>query len=85
MDKLSGMIVGSDYKLLEQIGCGHFGVVYRAINTTKRNEVAVKLEPIREGRDFSMLRNEYTAYKKINMKDLYLLCIGLELKKDITS
>ena len=72
MDKLSGMIVGNDYKLLEQIGSGHFGVVYRAINTTKRNEVAVKLEPIREGRDFSMLRNEYTAYKKINRDERFV-------------
>ena len=64
MDSFLGMIVGDNYKLVEKIGSGHFGVVFRAIHVKKRHEVAVKLEPIREGRDFSMLENEYNVYRK---------------------
>ena len=69
MDPFSGMIVGGDYKLVEKIGSGHFGVVFKAIHVSKAHEVAVKLEPIRKGRNFSMLRNEYNAYQKFSTEE----------------
>ena len=69
MDSLFGMIVGGDYRLVEKIGSGHFGVIYRAIHISKKHEVAVKLELIRPGRNFSMLSNEYNLYKKFNQND----------------
>ena len=69
MDSLFGMVVGVDYKLVEKIGSGHFGVIYRAIHISKKHEVAVKLELIRRGRNFSMLSNEYNLYKKFNQNE----------------
>ena len=63
MDSLFGMIVGGHYELVEKIGSGHFGVIYRAIHISHKHEVAVKLELIRPGINFSMLRNEYNLYK----------------------
>jgi len=66
MDSFSGMIVGGDYRLVDKIGSGHFGIVFRAIHVTKGHYAAVKLEPIRKGRDFSMLKNEYNVYKKFS-------------------
>ena len=66
MDFLFGMIVGGHYKLVEKIGSGHFGVIYRAIHIHKKHEVAIKLELIRHGRNFSMLSNEYNLYNKFN-------------------
>ena len=41
MDSLSGIIVGGHYKLVEKIGSGHFGVIYRAIHIHKKHEVAI--------------------------------------------
>ena len=62
---LCGITVAGSYKLVEQIGTGYFGVVFRATDINNGQDVAVKLEPIRKGRDFSMLRNEYNLYKAI--------------------
>ncbi|EDV22909.1 casein kinase I alpha [Trichoplax adhaerens] len=40
-------VVGGKYKLLQKIGSGSFGEIYKAVNITNGEEVAVKLESIR--------------------------------------
>ena len=38
--------VGKTYKLIEKIGSGTFGEVFRGINEENNMDVAIKLEPV---------------------------------------
>lgn len=55
------LIVGGKYKLVRKIGSGSFGDVYRAINITNGEEVAVKVES--QKARHPQLRKESTLYK----------------------
>lgn len=53
-------IIANKYRLLNQIGEGAFGKVYRGENIRTRELVACKLEP--EALDIKLLKNETKAY-----------------------
>lgn len=54
-------LIANKYKLLEKIGSGSFGTIYKGENIRSREKVAIKVEPIME--DLKLLKNESTIYQ----------------------
>ena len=54
-------MINNKYKLLNKIGEGSFGSIYKAENCRKREEVAIKVEPISNGT--TLLKNESKIYQ----------------------
>jgi casein kinase I family protein HRR25 len=54
--------VGSKFKLTKRLGQGAFGAIYSAINIKSGEEVAVKLETIKDN-DNLQLQYESNLYK----------------------
>jgi len=54
-------IIGNKYKLLEKIGEGSFGSIYKGENIRTKEYVAIKVEPIIN--DLKLLKNESTIYQ----------------------
>jgi serine/threonine protein kinase len=57
---MSGLI-NNKYKILEKIGEGSFGLIYKGENTRTRELVAIKVEPISS--NFKLLKNESKIYQ----------------------
>ena len=54
-------LIGNKYKLLEKIGEGAFGLIYKGENIRTKELVAVKIEPIVH--DLKLLKNESIIYQ----------------------
>jgi len=54
-------IIANKYKLLEKIGEGSFGSIYKGENTRTKELVAIKVEPIEN--NTKLLKNESTIYQ----------------------
>lgn len=54
-------MINNKYKLLNKIGEGSFGSIYKAENYRTREEVAIKVEPISNGT--TLLKNESKIYQ----------------------
>lgn len=57
-------IINKKYTLLEKIGEGSFGCIYRGQNIRTREYVAIKVEPIEN--NTKLLKNESTIYQYLN-------------------
>jgi casein kinase I family protein HRR25 len=57
-------IINKKYTLLEKIGEGSFGAIYRGQNIRTREYVAIKVESI--GNNTKLLKNESTIYQYLN-------------------
>jgi serine/threonine protein kinase len=60
-------LIANKYKLLEKIGAGSFGEIYKGYNVRTNQYVAIKVEPIKN--NTMLLKNESTFYqylKEIN-------------------
>jgi serine/threonine protein kinase len=67
------IIVGNKYFLLEEIGTGAFGKIYKGENCRTKEQVAIKVEPIKN--ETKLLKNESIIYQ-------YLLnCDGIPTVK----
>jgi serine/threonine protein kinase len=63
-------IINNKYLLLEQIGSGSFGILYKGENIRTKELVAIKIEPITPSREFSLLKKEAAIYQRFgNHKD----------------
>jgi len=60
-------IINNKYKILERIGEGAFGSIYKGQNIRTLELVAIKIEPI--GNGTKLLKNESTAYQYLNNID----------------
>jgi serine/threonine protein kinase len=54
-------MINNKYTLLDKIGEGSFGSIYKAQNCRTREEVAIKIEPIEKGAN--LLKNESIVYQ----------------------
>lgn len=61
------MLVNNKYKIIEKIGSGSFGSIYKGENIRTGEFVAVKVERIKDGK-YCLLKNETNVYQ--NLKDL---------------
>ena len=61
---ISDMHIANIYKIVKKVGSGAFGEIYKAINTSTSEEVAVKLEPAKT--KFPQLYYEAKLYKIFN-------------------
>lgn len=57
-------IIFNKYKLLDKLGNGSFGEIYKGINIRTKEYVAIKVESILHGN--KLLKNEATIYKYLN-------------------
>ena len=57
-------IINKKYTLLEKIGEGSFGSIYRGQNIRTREYVAIKVEPIKN--ETRLLKNESIIYQYLN-------------------
>ena len=53
--------INNKYELLEKIGNGSFGTIYKGVNKRTREYVAIKVEPIKN--NTKMLKHETTIYQ----------------------
>ena len=59
-------LIGNKYILLNQIGSGSFGLIYKGENSRTREKVAIKVEPIKN--ESKLLKNEATIYQHLSNK-----------------
>jgi serine/threonine protein kinase len=57
-------MINNKYKLIEKIGEGSFGAIYKGENVRTREKVAIKVEPIKEG--INLLKNETKIYQYLS-------------------
>ncbi len=57
-------IINKKYRLIEKIGCGSFGSIYKAENIRTKELVAIKIESIRS--DTKLLKNESIIYQYLS-------------------
>jgi casein kinase I family protein HRR25 len=55
------MLINNKYKIIESIGSGSFGSIYKGENVRTKDFVAIKIEPIRN--QTKMLKNESIIYQ----------------------
>jgi serine/threonine protein kinase len=60
-DMINSMINNNKYKILEKIGEGSFGFIYKGENCRTKELVAIKVEPIHS--NFKLLKNESKIYQ----------------------
>ena len=60
-------IICNKYKLLEKIGDGSFGTIYKGANIRTQEFVAIKIEPIIN--NTKLLKNETIIYQYLNNND----------------
>jgi serine/threonine protein kinase len=61
---MESITIASKYKLLEKIGEGSFGFIFKGINMRSSEHVAIKVEPISSGS--KLLKNESKIYQYLN-------------------
>jgi serine/threonine protein kinase len=61
-------IINNKYKILEKIGQGTFGCIYKAINTKTDQYVAIKLESIES--ELQLIKYETKVYQYLNTNSL---------------
>ena len=54
-------IINNKYKIIEKLGAGCFGEIYKGENIRTHEYVAVKVEPIKN--EFKLLKNESVIYQ----------------------
>ena len=54
-------LINKKYKIINKIGCGSFGSIYKGINIRTQEEVAIKIESIQS--QLKLLKNESTIYQ----------------------
>ena len=54
-------LINNKYKLIEKIGSGSFGSIFKGENIRTKEKVAIKLEPIKN--ETKMLKNESIIYQ----------------------
>lgn len=57
------MIILNKYKIINKVGNGSFGEIYKGINIRTKTNVAIKVEKIHE---YSLLKNETKIYQYLN-------------------
>ena len=57
-------LVNKKYRIIEKIGEGNFGLIYKGENIRTRELVAVKVEPIEK--ELKLLKNESIIYQYLN-------------------
>lgn len=57
-------LINKKYRLIEKIGEGSFGLIYKGENVRTREYVAIKVEPIEK--DLKLLKNESVIYQYLN-------------------
>lgn len=57
-------IINKKYKILDKIGEGSFGLIYKGINIRTRENVAIKVEPIEH--HLKLLKNESNIYQYLS-------------------
>jgi hypothetical protein len=57
-------MINNKYKLIEKIGEGSFGSIYKGENIRTREKIAIKVEPIKEG--INLLKNETKIYQYLS-------------------
>ena len=57
-------LINFKYKLLNEIGKGSFGTIYKGENIRTREYVAIKVEPIKN--ETKLLKNETNVYQYLN-------------------
>lgn len=57
-------ILFNKYKLLDKIGNGSYGEIYKGVNIRTKEYVAIKIENIQHGK--RLLKNEAIIYKYLN-------------------
>ena len=57
-------LINKKYKIIEKIGEGAFGLIYKGENVRTRELVAIKVEPIEN--DMKLLKNESVIYQYLN-------------------
>jgi serine/threonine protein kinase len=57
-------LINKKYRILEKIGEGSFGLIYKGENIRTRELVAIKVEPIEK--DMKLLKNESVIYQYLN-------------------
>jgi serine/threonine protein kinase len=55
------VIINNRYEIMERIGAGSFGTIYRAQNIRTLEKIAIKIEPIES--ELKMLKHETTIYQ----------------------
>lgn len=61
MTNTNTIIINNKYKIIEKIGSGSFGSIYKAENIRTNEHVAVKVEPIKN--ETKLLKNESIIYQ----------------------
>lgn len=59
-------LINNKYKIIEQIGSGSFGSIFKGENVRTKEKVAIKVEPIKN--ETKMLKNESTIYQYLGSK-----------------
>jgi len=57
-------LINNKYILLDKIGSGSFGSIYKGINNRTKEYVAIKIEPLED--DLKLLKNESKIYQYLN-------------------
>ena len=57
-------IINKKYKIINKIGEGSFGLIYKGQNIRTNEYVAIKIEPIEN--ELKLLKNESTIYQYLN-------------------
>jgi serine/threonine protein kinase len=57
-------IINNKYNIIEKIGSGSFGSIYKGQNIRTQEYVAIKVEPIKDG--LKLLKNESNIYQYLN-------------------
>jgi len=59
-------LINNKYKIIEQIGSGSFGSIFKGENVRTNEKVAIKVEPIKN--ETKMLKNESTIYQYLGSR-----------------
>lgn len=63
---MNTIIINNKYKILDKIGAGSFGAIYKGENIRTKEHVAIKIESIKSGT--KMLKNESIIYQYLGTK-----------------